>query len=308
VTFGNRFLVSLCCALALAGTVASASEYIVVDNQTGHVLAASDKDAKVQVGSLTKVAAALVVLDWLSVTKTDAGTMVTVPSEAIEAGGINRVGLQPGDEISIRDLLYASLMASDNTAASVLAQYVGGHLPNRSGLPPEGNFVSQMNALAKTLEMKRTRFLNPHGLDNIEGGLPFSTAADMARLTRYAYLKPSFTFYVSQKSRDIHVMRGGVDNTISLANTNELLDQEGIDGVKTGKTERAGECVILSSDRSPEVARNGPQVSVTPRRIIVVLLGSSNRFPEGLGLIRSGWNLYDAWAAAGRKMSERTAL
>ncbi len=64
-------------------------------------------------------------------------------------------------------------------------------------------FVAQMNALAKQLKMERTRFVNPHGMDYKVKPLPYSTAEDMARLTRYAMSKPSFRFYVSQKERQI---------------------------------------------------------------------------------------------------------
>ena len=84
-----------------------------------------------------------------------------------------------------------------------------------------------MNALAHTLGMKRTLFLNPSGSDNVEGALPYSTASDMARLTRYAYSEADFPFFVSQKSRIVHVFRGGVDMPVELRNTNELLDQRG---------------------------------------------------------------------------------
>jgi D-alanyl-D-alanine carboxypeptidase len=216
--------------------------------------------------------------------------------------------LQEGDSLSLRDLLYTALMASDNVAATALAEFVGARLPNGKGLAPVSNFVSHMNALAHTLGMKRTLFLNPSGSDNVEGTLPYSTASDMARLTRYAYSEADFPFYVSQKTRTIHVFRGGVDTPVELRNTNELLDQEGIDGVKTGRTGRAGDCLILSTERRPEVQREGDNVYITPRRLIVVLLGSPDRFREGLGLTRQGWGLYEQWTAAGRQIKKNEAL
>ena len=76
----------------------------------------------------------------------------------------------------------------------------------------------------------------------------------------------------------------GVDMPVELRNTNELLDQEGIDGVKTGRTGRAGDCLILSAERRPEVQRQGENVYVTPRRIVIVMLGSRDRFVEGMAL------------------------
>jgi D-alanyl-D-alanine carboxypeptidase len=250
----------------------------------------------------------MVALDWAQLSKADLSQMAVISPRAVRAGGINPVGLQEGDSLSLRDLLYTALMASDNVAATALAEFVGARLPNAEGLAPASNFVSHMNALAHTLGMKRTLFLNPSGSDNVEGTLPYSTASDMARLTRYAYSEADFPFFVSQKSRIIHVFRGGVDMPVELRNTNELLDQEGIDGVKTGRTGRAGDCLVLSSERRPEVQRQGEGVLVTPRRIIIVLLGSQDRFGEGIGLARHGWGLYEQWTAAGRQIKKNEAL
>ena len=286
----------------------AAQSYIIVDNQTGLILASQNPNEKLQVASLTKIATAMVVFDWAQLNKADLSQMAAVSARAVRAGGINPAGLQEGDSLSLRDLLYTSLMASDNVAATALAQHVGARLPNAEGLDPISNFVSHMNALARTLGMKRTLFLNPSGSDNVEGALPYSTASDMARLTRYAYSEADFPFFVSQKTRIVHVFRGGVDARIELRNTNELLDQDGIDGVKTGRTRRAGDCLILSAERRPEVQRNGETVHVTPRRIVLVLLGSQDRFSEGMALTRQGWGLYDQWAAEGRKIEKNEAL
>lgn len=300
------------CLLMLAATATcapAAESYLIVDNQTGHVLASKNGGEKLQVASLTKVATAMVVLDWAQLNKIDLGQTVAIPAVAMNAGGVNPVGLQPGDELSLRDLIYCALMASDNIAATTLAYSVGARLPNREGLDPVGNFVAHMNALARSLGMKRTLFLNPSGFDGyVEGALPHSTAEDMGRLTRYAYSEADFPFYVSQKSRTVHIFRNGVDLPFDLQNTNELLGQDGIDGVKTGQTSKAGGCLILTADRRPEVQRDGTKVLVTPRRIIVVLLGSRERFGEGLALVRQGWAVYDAWAQKGRPAKKSQSL
>ena len=303
-----RSSIQILLLFALVACASAAQSYIVVDNQTGLILASKNPNEKLQVASLTKVATAMVVLDWAQLSKADLSQMATVSARAMRSGGLNPVGLQEGDWLSLRDLLYTALMASDNVAATSLAEHVGARLPNAESLDPAGNFVSHMNALAHTLGMKRTLFLNPSGADNLEGALPYSTASDMARLTRYAYTEADFPFFVSQKTRIIHVFRGGVDMPIELRNTNELLDQEGVDGVKTGRTRRAGDCLILSTERRPEVQRQGEGVQVTPRRIVIVLLGSPERFGEGMALVRQGWGLYDQWAAEGRKIKKNQAL
>ena len=91
----------------------------------------------------------------------------------------------------------------------------------------------------------------------------------------------------------------------NLANTNELLGISDIDGVKTGKTSRAGECVVISAARSPESQQNPDgSFTVTARRLVVVVLGAGNRFDSALGLLNGGWTLYDQWAAAGRPLGK----
>lgn len=295
--------------LAALSPVFAAESYIIVDCQTGHVLASQKQDEKLPVASLTKVATAIVVLDWARVNNGDLSTRVEVSSRALKEGGVNPVGLQSGDQLSLRDLIYCSLLASDNVAATALAESVGARLPNSSSLDPIGTFVAHMNALARSLGMTRTLFLNPSGFDGMEkGAKPFSTAEDLARLTRYGYNVSGFPFYVAQVDRQVHIFRNGVEMPVDLRNTNELLGRDRIDGVKTGRTRRAGDCLILSSGRPPESRREGEQVFVTPRRIIAVLLRSPDRFGEGAALIQKGWSLYDAWASEGRNTSKSQSL
>ncbi len=115
--------------LAFASLALAAQSYIVVDNQTGMILAAERPNEKLQVASLTKIATAMVVLDWAQLNKTDLSQMAPISPRAVRAGGINPVGLQEGDSLSLRDLLYTALMASDNVAATALAEFVGAKLP-----------------------------------------------------------------------------------------------------------------------------------------------------------------------------------
>jgi D-alanyl-D-alanine carboxypeptidase (penicillin-binding protein 5/6) len=281
----------------------------VIDATTGHVLAARDDGSKLQIGSLTKIATAMVVLDWADATHRDLAQFATVPAQAAALASSNPVGFQPGDRATLRDLLYAALMQSDDIAALTLANHVGQTLTRTAEITPEVAFVNQMNALARRLKMERTLFLNPHGLDNIRGTLPYSTSGDMARLAAYAMVRSGFRFYVSQKEREIAIER--IDNTQTrylLRNTNDLLGVNSIDGVKTGATPRAGQCVIISAARAPESVQTGETYVITPRRLIVVVLGSSNRFNVAAGLLNQGWQLYDQWAAKGRPLKKNEAL
>jgi len=296
-------------ALALAfSPVRAAESYIIVDDETGHILDAANANEKRQIASLTKIAAAMVAFDWATATGSSLAGEAEVPPEIAGIGGVNPCGLQPGDRVSLRDLAYAALMQSDNHAAYTLARNVGAQLPNNAGLDPVGNFTAHMNALARKLRMKRTLFLNPHGIDNMENP-PYSTAADLARLTKYAGDNAAFNFAVSQPTREIAIT--GADGTrraFLLQNTNTLLGQEGIDGVKTGRTSRAGDCVVLSSDREPQAVEVEGQKVAIPRRITVVVLGSQDRFGEGLALVRRGWELHDQWTAQGRPISKRSSI
>ncbi|HLB33996.1 MAG: hypothetical protein A3F67_09555 [Verrucomicrobia bacterium RIFCSPHIGHO2_12_FULL_41_10] len=280
---------------------AKTASFIIIDNETGCILEGKNRDDKLPIGGLTNVALAMVTLDWAKLSNTSLDMIAEVPPNASPQGITNPLGLQSGDRITLRDLLYLALLASDSEAAFTIANAVGQKLPNPQQLDAVGNFVSQMNALAAALQMKHTLFLNPNGLAMPpRSAQPYSTVADLARLTRYAYSKSGLSFYVSQKSREIHIERAGVSIAQDIKNTNTLLGSELIDGVKTARSVQTGECIIITSARAPEVRREGTTVYTTPRRIITVLLGSEDRNGDGLNLNRRGWMLYNDWAAAGR--------
>jgi len=303
--FFKTFLILILLGLAtVSSTLAvEAAAYAISDSTTGFILDESDGGKKLQIGSLTKIATAMVVLDW-SASKgsggADLGALASVPDSALRIATPEGVGFEPGDSCSLRDLLYALLMQSDNVAAATVAEHVGRALGG-GNTSPTVTFVAQMNALARKLGMTRTRFINPHGLDRLESTLPYSTAEDLSKLTAYAMANSAFRFYVSQKERKISIL-GGVNGQREylLRNTNELLGVSDIDGVKTGSTARAGQCVIISSAKAPESRQQGEVHIVTPRRLNVVILGSPDRFNLAVALLNRGWRLYDSWSAAGR--------
>jgi D-alanyl-D-alanine carboxypeptidase (penicillin-binding protein 5/6) len=289
--------------LAVPLRTSAATAYVISDSHSGYPLEQSNAQKKLQIGSLTKVATAIVVLDWSSGANADLSQLATVPQSVLQLGPQQGVGFQPGDTCSLRDLLYAAMMQSDNAAALTLAEHVGRSLPG--DLPPVDRFVQQMNALAKSRGMLRTRFLNPHGLDTLERSLPYSTAEDLAKLTSYAEANSAFRFYGSQKERKITYNSASGPVSYILRNTNELLGVNDIDGVKTGTTQRAGQCVIISAARPPESVQKGETHFITPRRLNVIVLGSTDRFREAAGLLAHGWQLHEQWAAAGRPMDAK---
>jgi serine-type D-Ala-D-Ala carboxypeptidase (penicillin-binding protein 5/6) len=314
-TFHKILFLALAAGLWIgsAAPASAAEATITIDAKTGYILDKLQPDKKRQVGSLTKIATAMVVLDWSAKQGGDLAQVAVIPAAAFSGTSENNVGFQPGDTITLRDLLYAALVQSDNIAAYTLADHVGRALETL--VPPTGEaargtpadyFVRQMNALAQHLGMTRTRFLNPSGIDANEK--PYSTAADIARLTRYAMNNAGFRFYVSQKEREIEFGRGSGRIRYLLRNTNELLGRDDIDGVKTGRTQRAGDCLVLTAAHPSEVVQQGATTLVTPRRLIVVVLGSRDRFGEGAALLARDWLLYDQWAAAGRPLDPKETL
>lgn len=291
--------------------LAAAPSYLVVDSQSGHILLEQNAREKRQIGSLTKIATACVVLDWSEKRGGDLNQNAEISQQSFVGVEKNEIGWQPGDSASLRDLLYAALVQSDNIAANALAESVGQQIESLAPAgksSPAAGLVAQMNALAKNLRMERTRFVNPTGFDYKERPMPYSTAFDLARLTRYAVGKASFRFYVSQKTREITINRGGNAMRYSLHSTNDLLGTDGIDGVKTGQTARAGECLVLSANRESEVTKNGAATEIYPRHLLIVILGSSDRFGDGERFVRTGWQAFDQWSAAGRLLDQKKTL
>ena len=301
----NGFALALIGAILLLPQVRAtgqeAAAYAVMDGASGHFLLEARAAKKVQVGSLANIATALVVLDWLNLNKRDINEAITIPQAD---GGVsqNPIGWRADDGATIRDLLYAVLMQSDDMAANALASFVGQALPASGGdTTPTQRFVAQMNALARKLGMKNTLFVNPTGADANEHRLPYSTAEDMARLASNAMNRSQFRFYVSQKEREIQIQHpGGAATQYMLQNTNELLGVDGIDGLRTGTTRRAGPCVILSAARSPESRQEGEKYFITARRLVVVVVGAADRFGTAHQLLQNGWAAFEQWSAAGK--------
>lgn len=196
--------------------------------------------------STTKIMTALVALDYYPLEK-----VLTVGEMAVEG---QKIGLGPGEQITVRALLYGLLIGSGNDAAAVLAD----NFPER-----EAGFVWAMNRKAEELKLEGTHFSNYSGLDSPDH---YSTARDMARMTVTALKNPLFAEIVAIKAETITDVTGEVKHV--LKNTNELVgEMEGVKGVKTGWTQNAGECLVTL------VSRDG-------REVLTVLLGSQNRFAE----------------------------
>jgi D-alanyl-D-alanine carboxypeptidase (penicillin-binding protein 5/6) len=163
-----------------------------------------------------------------------------------------------------------------------------------------------MNQLAKALGMRRTRFASPHGL-GLQRKKTYSTAADMARMSVHAMRDVGFAFYVKQKSRTITVIDPeGSKRSFTVRNTNPLIGELGVNGIKTGLTTEAGQCIAVNSHRSPIVKKiDDTKSTIRKRDLLVVILGSDDRIGRAKQLIAEAWPLYDQWAEAGYPVSAK---
>jgi len=304
-------ILGICFTLATSATALRAqAAVLVVDAFNKKVHVAADALTKRPVGGLAKIATAMVTLDWAEASRVGVGVLATVPAYAFQISDPGTIGLQPGDQATLRDLIYATMMSSDNIAAITLSDFVGkDHLARlgRAGHPME-EFVKQMNQLATREGARGTRFTNPHGLENSRP-LPYSTAADIARLAIYAVSRPAMRFYTNQTSRSITIYRAGQQLSVPLQNTNQLLGVDRIDGVKTGNTERSGGCVVISAEKPASVQVQADNSSlIYHHRMVVVVLGSANPFAEARTLLHQGWAAYDRWLAAGRPITDKKQM
>lgn len=305
----KKFLLSGLVLIVSAAFAAAQECVMVIEAYSGKVLVGANSSQKRPVASLTKIATASVAVDWASAAGVDVATrMLTVPQTAPMVGGANPLEFQPGDRISLRDALYAALLASDNIAALTIADNIGREIGARRGKggDPVALFVEEMNLLAKALHMDDTRFANPHGLERPQQKA-WSTAADIAKLTIHAMRRNAFNYIVRQQSRQVSVegVSGG-KRGYTIRNSNELIGEPGIIGVKTGTTAAAGSCLSVCMDKDPLV-RTKPdgQKGVTPRRLIVVLLNSPDRFGHARQMLDQGWGSYDAWLNSGAPVKDK---
>ena len=210
---------------AHAQTSISAQSAALYDPLTETFLYEKNADTRRLIASTTKIVTALIVLEMA-----DPDSEVTIRPEYLRTEG-SSMYLRSGEVITIRELLYGLLMMSGNDAALTLAYVCGDGDPQL--------FVDRMNALAEELGLEDTSFTNPHGLDH---EMHYSTAKDLARLTAYAMKNEMFREIVSTKTY--------ATDTRSMRNHNKLLWRgEGIVGVKTGFTKKAGRCLVSVCER-----------------------------------------------------------
>ncbi len=223
---------------------------ILIDAETGNVLFEKNSQAKMYPASLTKILTAIIALE-----KGNLDDIITVDEDTPYEIDGSHIALEPGEKLTLKDLLHALLIESANDAASVIAKHYGGSIEN---------FAEIMNKKAKEIGANNTHFVNPHGLHDKNH---YTTAEDLSKISIYAMQNETFREIVKTKSYKINptnmkeeprniytknklLFATGYGNQIKVNGKYVDAKYEGTKGIKTGYTPEAGSCLISYVERN----------------------------------------------------------
>lgn len=231
---------------------------VLIDQASGKVIYEKDMNDEHYPASTTKVLTALLALENMEL-----DYKITLPDDYVNVGETN-IGLRAGARQTAEELLMATMLYSANDAAQALAIGVAGS---------EQAFVDMMNQRVAELGLQHTHFANPHGLHSEDH---YTSAYDLAMIAREAMDNPDFRRIVTTESFVVRRLNGEENFTVN--NRNGLLNQfEFADGIKTGYTRQAGNCIVASATKND-------------MQLIAVLLNSSNIFDESQTLLEWGFD------------------
>ena len=255
------------------GLSLSAKSAILIEAESGIVLYQKDAFVKRPMASTTKIMTALVAIESGNIDR-----LVKVDERARGVEG-SSIYLAKDEVLSMRDLLYALLLASANDAAAAIACEVAGSVEK---------FADLMNEKARELGLSSTHFTNPHGLHDDNH---YTTAYDLALITSAALKNEIFLEICSSKSKTIPLNTD--EGTRYLTNHNKLLrNYKGCIGVKTGFTKTSGRCLVSAAERDG-------------LRIIAVTLGAPDDWRDHTAMLDFGFDRYTRQTLA--KKGEFTA-
>lgn len=242
----------------------SARGYLLIDQQSGRVLASKAANERLEPASITKLMTAYAVFRALEAGQIELSDQVLVSEKAWRTPG-SRMFIEVGTRVSVELLLQGMIVQSGNDASVALAEYVAGS---------EGIFADLMNQLAAQLGMTETHYVNSTGLPAEDH---YTSAADIAKLAQAIITEyPEYYRWYSQKEFSY--------NDIKQPNRNSLLWRDpSVDGLKTGYTEAAGYCLASSA------VRDG-------MRLIAVVLGNrseESRARESQTLLNYGFRFFE---------------
>lgn len=236
--------------------------WILIDPRDGEVLAEKASDTPRPIASATKLMTA-----WVALRKLKPSQEITAPGYNATAAAESLMGIQAGERLTVKDLLYGLILESGNDAAEALAVGASKNVPK---------FVEQMNAQAEALNLGNTSYANPIGLDAPQN---YSSAADLVELTSRLLAIPLFARIAG--SATYTTTSGNAPRNLTSRNTLLNLDPTA-DGVKTGHTIGAGYVLVGSA------TRNGTQ-------LVSAVLGArseAGRDAETEKLLDYGFSLY----------------
>ena len=264
--------------------------WTIVEISTGREMASSRATKQRDIASTTKMMTAWLVAELASRDPEILDETLTMSINADQTRG-STSGVRSGEQLTIRDAMYALMLPSGNDISVAIAEHFGNrvaheqadtakrHQKTKASLRDEHlkQFIDSMNDEAKRLGMSQTQYKNPHGLT--ESG-HYSTANDLAVLGR-KMLSNEFLCKVISTRQHGATLHGstGYERNVVWTNTNQLLGIEGFDGIKTGTTTKAGACLVSTGTRDG-------------RRILIVVLGSaasSARYTDTKNLYRWAW-------------------
>jgi len=243
----------------------SSPSCILIEKTTGRVLFEKNADEPLPIASVTKVMTILLIMEAIDSGDLSYEDKITVSDTAASMGG-SQAYLEPGEEITCRDLLKAVVVSSANDGAVAFAEHIAGSVDT---------FVMRMNERAEALGMTHTSFVNPTGLDDSE--IHYSSARDVAlmsaELMKHEGIKEFTTIWMDSIR----------DGKFGLVNTNKLIRfYPGATGLKTGYTSKAGFCLSAAAEK------NGLEL------IAVVLHGNTGdeRFSDAKTMLNYGFANY----------------
>ncbi len=246
-----------------------AKSAVLIENNSGRILFEKEKDTELVPASITKIMTLLLIFEALHNKKITLEDSVSTSEFAASMGG-SQVFLEPGETQTVDTMIKCISIASANDAAVAMAEHVSGS---------ETEFVKKMNEKAKELGMVHTSFKNCNGLDDSIQSGHYSSAYDVALMSRELITKyPEISNYSTVWMDEItHTTRKGTTQ-FGLTNTNKLIrTYNGITGLKTGSTSKAKYCLSATAER------NG--VSLTA--VIMAAPDPKERFAEAAALLEN---------------------
>ncbi|MBU8907867.1 D-alanyl-D-alanine carboxypeptidase family protein [Desertibacillus haloalkaliphilus] len=225
-----------------------ASSAILIERDTGTVLFEKNSQEKLPPASMTKIMTMLLIMEALDKGQIKLDEKVRTSERAASMGG-SQIFLEPGEEMTVAELLKAIAVASGNDASVAMAEHIAGS---------EEAFVEMMNEKAKELGAEQTNFINSNGLPAENH---YTTAEDLALISKELLKYEDITNYTGIYE---DYLRENTDDEFWLVNTNKLVKfYPGVDGLKTGYTREAQYCLTATAEK------NG-------MRVISVVMGASS--------------------------------